>query len=200
MSTATATAERDMSKSSEAAPERPMTAEEFFALPDNGTRYELVRGRLVEVTFPNFEHADVQFRIAELLRPYLRKSPVGRCVGTTATQTEEDPDSVRGPDACFYSFTRLPKDLRPRDWPDIAPEVAFEIWSPSNRPGEMLTKVGEFLEAGVLCVVVLNAVRGTVVLYTPEADPVILRGQDRLKLPNPLEEWNPTVAELLEDE
>ena len=178
--------------------DRLLTAEEYLNLPDDGRRTELVRGKVVEVSQPNWEHGGIGAWLAYLMQTYLLNRGIGRPFVEAGVQTERGPDTVRGPDAFFCSYERLPADQpRPRRIPDIAPEVVFETLSPSNRQGDILRKTAEYLEAGVLCVVVINPVRRTAVLYFPDDEPTFLREHDRLALPAPLDGWTPTVAELL---
>jgi Uma2 family endonuclease len=43
--------------------ERPMTARDYFAMPDTEERYELIEGRLVVMPSPTLDHQDVLGRI-----------------------------------------------------------------------------------------------------------------------------------------
>ena len=177
-----------------------LTAEEYFDLPADGRRTELVRGKVIEMSQPSWEHGGIGAWLSYLMQTYLLNKGIGRPFVEAGVQTERGPDTVRGPDAFFCSYERLPADQpRPRRIPDIAPEVVFETLSPSNRQGHILRKTAEYLDAGVLCVVVINPVRRTAVLYHPDAEPTFLRGDDRLALPAPLDGWTPTVAELLSE-
>ena len=178
--------------------ERLLTAEEYFNLPDDGRYTELVRGKVVDVSKPGFRHGLIAAWIAHLLFSLFEKG-LGRPTVESGVLTERDPDTVRGPDVHFYSFERLPADQQPAGFPEVSPEVVFEVLSPNDRQADVLRKVGEYLEADVLCVVVINPVRRTAVLYRPDDEPTFLREQDRLSLPAPLDGWTPTVAELLSE-
>ena len=174
----------------------PLTAEEYFNLPPDGRRTELVRGRIVEMSKPGFRHGFVAVWIGHLLFSLFERG-VGRPSVESGVLTERDPDTVRGPDVHFYSFDRLPADEEPPGYPDVSPEVVFEIRSPNDRQANILRKVTEYLDADVLCVVVLSPARRTAVLYFPNEEPTFLRENDRLSLPAPLADWTPTVSELL---
>ncbi|QDT16833.1 Uma2 family endonuclease [Alienimonas californiensis] len=179
--------------------ERLLTAEEFLTLNDGGRRSELVKGRVIELSEPGFEHGAISAWLAYLMQGYLLNQNIGRPVVEVGVVTQRGPDTVRGPDAAFYSYERLPADQRPRGYADVSPEVVFEVLSPSNRQGEILRKIAEYFAADVLCVVVVNPARRTAVLYHPDDEPTFLREQDRLALPAPLDGWTPTVAELLSE-
>ena len=173
-----------------------MTAEDYFNRPPDGRRTELVRGRIVDVSKPGFRHGFIAVWIGHLLFSLFERG-LGRPSVESGVLTERDPDTVRGPDVHFYSFERLPADQEPPGYPDVSPEVVFEVRSPTDRQADILRKVTEYLEADVLCVVVLNPARRTAVLYHPEDEPTFLREDDRLALPAPLDGWTPTVGDLL---
>ena len=45
--------------------------------------------------------------------------------------TERDPDTVRGADVAFYSYGRVPPGPFPRGYLAVAPELVFEVRSPT---------------------------------------------------------------------
>ena len=176
--------------------DRLMTAEQYFHRSPDGRRTELVRGKVVDVSKPGFRHGFIAGWIFAKLLPLFERG-VGRPAVESGMLTERDPDTVRGPDVHFYSFDRLPADQEPDGFPDVSPEVVFEVRSPNDKQAAILRKVTEYLDADVLCVVVLSPARRTAVLYFPNEEPTFLREDDRLALPAPLADWTPTVGELL---
>ena len=50
--------------------------------------------------------------------------------------TERGPDTVRGPDVCFYSHARWPGPRSDTDLPPVPPDLAVEVVSPGNRRGQ----------------------------------------------------------------
>lgn len=49
--------------------------------------------------------------------------------------------------------------------PRVAPDIAVEILSPSDRPGRIRRKVESYLEFGATVVLVLHPVKRTVAIY-----------------------------------
>ena len=49
-----------------------MTAEEFMRIPDDGYRYELIRGELKKMAAASFDHGVYASRIVETLLPFVR--------------------------------------------------------------------------------------------------------------------------------
>src|SRR5690348_6944726 len=99
--------------------QRLMTAEEFFAWvqkPENsGKCFELERGRVVEVSRPGKRHGAVCHNVASVLGRHVRERDQG-CVfvNDTGVVWERDPDTVRGPDAFYYSESRTFDELNPK--------------------------------------------------------------------------------------
>ena len=116
--------------------------------------------------------------------------------------TERDPDSVLGPDVAFCSYKRLPKRSRPkRDYLAVAPELAFEVRSPDPPQADwskLQAKVTEYLDAGVLVVCVVEPKDEFVLIYTPDAAPQRLSGDDLLKLPSVLPGFSVRVREFFD--
>jgi Uma2 family endonuclease len=72
------------------------------------------------------------------------------------------------PDVAYTSYARLPAE--PIDeWqrPRVAPDIAVEILSPSDRPGRTQRKVETYLEFGAALVLVLHPVTRRVWLHRP---------------------------------
>lgn len=155
-----------------------LTAEEFLEMDLGDGSHELVRGEVVEVTPPNKPHAKVCGRITIRLGNFGERTGFGYVLGETAVVTERMPDSVRGADVCFFSNARLPESED--DAANlVAPDLVVEVYSPSNRPGEMQEKVGEYLNAGALMVWVAYPRTRSVVIHRPGDElPVILAEAD----------------------
>ncbi len=65
-------------------------------------------------------------------------------------------------------------------WP-IAPDLAVEVVSPSDRAAEVLAKVAEYLEAGTRLVWVVYPQTQKIVVYRPSADVQLLSVGDTLE-------------------
>ena len=145
-----------------------LTAAEFFRLPDppNGARQELVRGEVVEIAAPGFRHGKRAFRVAKVLDNYVSARRCGHITVESGVLTERGPDTVRIPDVAYWSAERIPLDQEPDGYPDVAPEIAIEILSPSNRPGQMRLKVNEYFAAGVQMVWLIDPIDRMCWVYT----------------------------------
>jgi Uma2 family endonuclease len=89
------------------------------------------------------------------------------------------PDTVRAPDASFISRHRIPHP-RPRSFAEMAPDLAVEILSPSNRPAEVEARVRDLFRAGTRLVWILDPERESGSVLRPGAEPRGLSADDFL--------------------
>jgi Uma2 family endonuclease len=144
-----------------------ITAEEFLRMepPADGSKVELIRGELVTVCRPGFRHGRRQLRIGRLLDDYGETTRHGRAVVECGIVTERNPDTVRGPDVSYWSVERLPLDLEPQGYPDVSPDLAVEVLSPTNRASTIRDKLQEYFERGVRMVWIVDPEDRTVRVY-----------------------------------
>ena len=113
------------------------TPEEVRALPDDGRRYEVVRGELLVTPSPSFSHQDAAFRLARMLQEYAERTGVGYAMLSPADIEPEagafvQPDVFVGP---------LNEGRRPRSWADFSHLLlAVEIISPSSARADRTVK------------------------------------------------------------
>jgi Uma2 family endonuclease len=137
--------------------EKLLTADEFALLPDDGRPKELVRGRVVYMNVPAPRHGQICAQVVYLLRRHLEDHPLGHVVGNdSGVRTERGPDTVRGADVAFFSYSRIPAGPLPRGYLPVVPELVFEVRSPTDRMRAVVAKVAEYLNAGVSAVCVLD--------------------------------------------
>ncbi len=176
-----------------------ITGSEYFTLPDDGRHKELVRGRVVEMNMPGFEHGEICVTIASILRAFVSERGLGRVVGNdSGILTERDPDTVRGADISYYSYARVPRGRRPKGYPGVSPELVIEVVSPSDKWAQILRKVSEYLEAGVIVVCVVIPNQSKVFVYRSDAPAEELTEADELTLPDLLPDFRVPVGRFIE--
>jgi len=176
-----------------------LTAEEYRLLPDNGRPTELVRGRLVEMNMPSPRHGYYCGNIAGIVRAHVKEHDLGRVMtNDTGIITGRDPDTVRGADVVFYSYTRLPRGAVPDGYLPVSLEVVFEVRSPTDRWAKIMVKVGEYLDPGVVVVCVLDPQSETLTVYRDDELPRVLAAEDELTLPDLLGDFRVPVRHFLE--
>ncbi len=176
-----------------------MTAEEYYELPDNGQPTELVRGRIVTLNMPTPRHGEICAKVIRILGRFLDDHDIGRLVSNDyGVITERGPDTVRGGDVEFYSYNRVPRGPLPRGYLPVVPELVFEVRSPGDRWSHILTKVGEYLEAGIILVCVLDEQTETARVYRQEEPDQILTAEQELALSEVLPEFRVPVRRFFE--
>ncbi|MFQ5733255.1 MAG: Uma2 family endonuclease, partial [Planctomycetaceae bacterium] len=106
---------------------------------------------------------------------------------------------VRGPDVWFITYDRLPKGPVDYDsYIDVAPEIVFEVVSPSDRWSEVSKKIAEYLGVGVLTVCVLEPETETLQLFLADNTSSTLSGDDELTFSDLLPEFAVPVRRFFE--
>ena len=164
--------------------EKLMTADEFWAMPDSDRPMELVRGRIVDMNMPGPRHGQICGRTDRIVGNFVDERDLGHVLtGDSGVLTERDPDTVRGMDVCFYSYSRLPKGPLPAKYVNVVPELVIEVRSPDDRWNRILKKVAEYLEAGVTTVCVLDPKTESAHVYSADGDQ-IFKVDDTLTFPD----------------
>jgi Uma2 family endonuclease len=144
-------------------------------------------------------HEEICANITTLINPYARGQGMGRIVSNDGgLLTDRDPDTVRGGDVAYYSYNRVPQGPLPAGYLDVVPELVFEVRSPTDRWPRLITKAGEYLEAGVAVVCRLDQVSETVQVYRADELPRTLDADDELHLPDVLGELRIPVRRFFE--
>ena len=142
-----------------------LTADDLLHIDIPGKNVELVRGILIVREPPGYLHGDITARLAAALLTYADAHDLGRVVaGDPGFVLATDPDTVRGPDVAFIRSDRVPHPAPPA-FARFAPDLAIEVLSPHDRPGEVLAKVGDWLSAGTSLVWVIDPARRQARVY-----------------------------------
>jgi len=179
--------------------ERPLTLEEFQRMPEeDACLVELVRGRVVREPRPNTRHGQLTIRLGGRIDAYATERGLGITVTESGFVLSVDPPTVRGPDVAFIATRDSPpeEDLA-GFWP-IAPDLAVEIVSPSNRAAEIREKVLEYLASGTRLVWVVDPATRSVAVYRSRADIRLLTEGDALEGGDVLPGFRLAVRELFE--
>jgi Uma2 family endonuclease len=135
---------------------------------------EYVDGQLVERQVGEYFHSRLQFLIALILGSRERERRF-RAFTELRVRVSDEP-RYRIPDICVKA---LPHERTPIL---IRPDLAIEIVSPDDEVQEMLTKIGDYLAAGIPHIWVIDPHKRTLV----EADQAGIRRVSTQKLSTPL--------------
>jgi len=158
--------------------ERLLTVEEFETQYLN-KRYELVRGVPIAMTPTGMLHQIVSATFVAKLWIHVSANQLGY-VGSSegGYVLSRDPDIVRGADASFIAFERVPKSGLQDGFFPVPPDLAVEVVSPNDRASEIMDKVEEYLQAGVRLVLVIYPKQRKVMIYRLNGTAQILTGDD----------------------
>ena len=178
---------------------RPMTAEELLNMPDDGFRFELVRGELRKRSPAGRIHGRHAMSIGASLAVHVKANRLGEVYAAeTGFKLESNPDHVRAPDAAFVRRERAEAVGDDPGYFPGAPDLVIEVISPSDRYTEVDEKVSDWLNAGAQAVVVVNP-RGRVVrVHRSLTDVVVLTESDTLDVSDIVEGWQMPVREIFE--
>jgi Uma2 family endonuclease len=157
------------------------TANELFEMPDDGFRYELVKGELRKMSPSGTEHGAIIFNLSGFLAQYLMTNKIGQGFGAeTGFKLASDPDTVRAADIAFVRRERIPESGIPKNFWATAPDLAVEVLSPGDTYSEVAEKVEDWLTAGTRAVWIVDPRRLSVSVHRSSSDVTRLSEADEL--------------------
>lgn len=151
-----------------------ITDEELLRLPRDGSKYEVVDGELVHMSPAGWLHEKIVANLMGVLRNYVKAKQLGDVIGSSALYVLPG-GNKRGPDVSFVAAGRLASEAG-RSFPELAPDLAVEVVSPGDRPRQVLDKVGEYLQAGVRLVWVIEPKQRQATAYRGLTDVRVIDG------------------------
>jgi Uma2 family endonuclease len=125
------------------------TVDDLWAMPDDGFKYELVRGEIRRMTPPGGDHGQTAGNVLRYLLNYAFDTDRGVVfTNDTGVILGRNPDTVRGPDIVYVRIEDLPPPPRPK-FLDLVPTLVVEIVSPSQSRAEVMEKVEEYRARGI---------------------------------------------------
>ena len=158
-----------------------VTADELLRMPDDGKRYELIEGELIEMAPAGPRHGEIAATIVIVLGHYVRQNDLGTIFAAeTGFLLRYDPDTVRAPDAAFIAKDRLPSEGVPIGYFDTIPDLVVEVVSPSDRAGQVQEKIEQWIEHGVKLVWVAYPECRSITVYRSLSEVQVLHEGDIL--------------------
>ena len=145
------------------------TIDELHRLPDDGNKYELVRGELFVTPPPTDEHETISARLTRLLDPYVAANGLGlvyrpRAVVRIGIDTEVEPDLM----------VRQPQDEPQATWEGAPlPILVVEIESPTTRRRDHLHKRSVYMDAGIPEYWIIDGEERAVLVIRPGHEDVV---------------------------
>jgi Uma2 family endonuclease len=176
-----------------------ITADDLNRMPEDGYRYELVRGEIRRMSPTGYRHGRIGARLTSRIARHVESNDLGVVVGAeTGFRLTSNPDTVRAPDIAFIRHERVEAVGDTESfWPG-APDLAVEVLSPNDRIAELEEKVEMFLQAGTRAVWVLSPKLRTITVYKSLTDIVVLTENDELDCGEILPGFKVSVSEIFE--
>ena len=167
---------------------------------------ELMDGSIIVMGPSDYESEEIGGRLLTFINNWVIPRKLGRVTGSSAgfilpglkpeDGEEIDPEkrNLRAPDVSFVRADQLKKTKR--DFVELLPDLTVEIKSKSDRIKTLKEKIQLFLELGSRVGILIDPDKLTLTVYRLNQEPVVLRDNDRLTLPDLLPGWELTVSEL----
>lgn len=122
------------------------TYDDYAALPDDGSRYEILNGVLIIVPSPDGSHQDAALRFGHYLLPIVEFAGLGK-VRISPADVELSPHNVVQPDVFVVLNEHMDRVKEKRVIG--APDLVIELASPSTAAIDRLTKYELYARHGV---------------------------------------------------
>jgi Uma2 family endonuclease len=163
---------------------KPITAEELLKMRDVG-RCELIHGELIMMSPAGAEHGVVALRIGRFLGNFVDDAGLGVVFGAeTGFKIDNNPDTVRAPDAGFARKSRLGQRIT-RKFFDGPPDLAVEVISPDDSRRKVNDKANMWLAKGTMTVWIADPKTMTIAILRVGQKPQVL-GRGKLIRSEPL--------------
>jgi Uma2 family endonuclease len=147
------------------------TDEEFMALPDDGHRYEIINGELIDMGNSGALHGYVCSTLMILLGGYVRIQKLGAMFDSSTAFKMKNGDR-RSPDISFFAKERLQGLTElPTGFLEGAPDLAVEVLSPGNTVEEIHDKLVEYFENGTRLAWIIHPSEHYVLVYRCAQEP-----------------------------
>jgi Uma2 family endonuclease len=171
-------------------------------IPNHLRGYELVDGRLVEVSHVTLRHARIVAKITYRLMAYLDAHELPGNVYPEAgyvLRLARDPERLRSPDVSFMTEATLRRGggERERGWSHIVPDLVVEVDSPNRQPSIERARIRDYLEVGVRLIWVIHTETGSASVYRADGSVRDVRVDDALDGEDLLPGFRLPLADLL---
>jgi Uma2 family endonuclease len=144
----------------------PMTADALYSMPDDGYRYDLIKGELRRMSPAGGKHGIIIANLTAEIVQHVRQHNLGIVFGAeTGFKLESNPDTVLGPDIAFIRGDRVPAgDFSEKFWA-MPPDLVVEVLSPGDSRRETQEKIQTYLDTGVKSVWIIHLKKREVRIY-----------------------------------
>ncbi|MEG4031451.1 MULTISPECIES: Uma2 family endonuclease [unclassified Microcoleus] len=154
---------------------------------------ELVDGKIIVMGPSDIVSSEIGAELVRLLLNWVKPRKLGRVFESSGGFILPN-SNLTAPDVSFVVADRLKQSKR--YFAELVPDLVVEIKSQSDRLKPLGEKILSFIELGAKVGILIDPDKRTVTIYTPKAEPVVLRDGDMISIPELLPGWEVAVTEL----
>ena len=154
---------------------------------------ELVDGKIIIIGPSDIVSSEIGAEFGSLLLNWVKPRKLGLVFESSGGFILPN-SNLTAPDVSFVTADRLKQSKR--YFAELVPDLVVEIKSQSDRLKPLREKIQSFIELGAKVGILIDPDKRTVTLYTPTAEPVVLRDGDTISIPELLPGWEIAVTEL----
>lgn len=170
-------------------------AEDLLSLPNEGDlRRELDEGKLIERSPVGRRPGEIVARLAAALGAAV-SARMGSVLVEVGFVLRRGPDTLRGPDLCVLGAERA-ASAEQEGFVTGAPDLAIEVLSPSDRPGDITRKIRQYLRAGAHAVWLVDPPAAQVQIFQADGADRVLGREEELTAPDLVPGWSLSLRDL----
>jgi Uma2 family endonuclease len=154
---------------------------------------ELVEGKIIIMGPSDIVSSEIGAELVRLLLNWVKPRKLGRVFESSGGFILPN-SNLTAPDVSFVTADRLKQSKR--YFAELVPDLVVEIKSQSDRLKPLREKIQSFIKSGAKVGILIDPDKRTVTIYTPTAEPVVLRDGDIISIPELLPGWEIAVTEL----
>jgi Uma2 family endonuclease len=132
-------------------------------------KFELIEGRLIEMSRPGGVHGLLAARFSRHLGNFVEPAHIGIITVETGYHPPNDRHNLFSPDVAFISVERAPNPF-PAQFVPVMPDLAIEIKAPNDTKRDMRRKAELYLEFGTRMVWLVFPDDQEIEVYVPDQD------------------------------
>jgi Uma2 family endonuclease len=158
---------------------KPVTVEELWELRHEPYRLALIDGELYRMPGAGGTHGAVTVKFCSRLDPFVTDHRLGMVFAETGFKLFPDRLTTLFPDVAFVSAARVPKAEAQERFLHLAPDLAIELYSPTDYPKLLHEKLTAYFAAGTSVVWVVYPRSRSIAVYRTSEDHIMF-GPDQL--------------------
>jgi Uma2 family endonuclease len=177
-------------------PAKPITLEEFLAIPETKPASEYINGKIVQKPMPKGKHSTIQTELSTALNVALKSQKLARAFSELRC-TFGGRSTL--PDVAVFTWERIPRDDDGAiaDFFQAAPDWTIEILSPNQSHTRVTRNILHCLDHGTQLGWLIDPSEQSIFVYFPRQQPAFFEDANAvLPVPDFAQSFQLTLGEL----